>query len=89
MNTSWILAASTPIALTAAWVLYRLADFDSLRIVCAIRQWAATALLIIGLLCPPAATTAFLWIVTQEQDRIKEIVDPVLKQLRPTTISAP
>ena len=89
MSTPWVLAASTPLALTSAWLLYRLADFDSFRIVLATRRWAATALLVIGLLCPPAATAAFLWIMTQEQDRLRAIVEPMLEHLSPTTTSAP
>ncbi|WP_041298432.1 hypothetical protein [Ilumatobacter coccineus] len=91
MNAPWILAASTPIALGAAWLLYQLADFESksLRVVHVTRRWAARVLLLIGLLCPPAATAAFLWIVKQEQDRIMVIVDPMLEHLRPTTTPAP
>lgn len=89
MSAPWVLAGSTPIALTAAWLLYRLADFDSFRVVRATRRWAATALLVIGLLCPPAAAAAFLWIVSQEQGRIREIVEPILEHLSPTTTLAP
>ena len=89
MNAPWVLAASTPVAFTAAWVLYRLADFDSFRVIRATRRWAAVALLAIGLLCPPAAAAAFLWIMTQEQDRIREFVEPMLEHLSPTTTPDP
>jgi len=86
MGAGWIAAVATPVALAAAWIVYNLGDFEELAWVRRALRWAARTLFAIALLCPPAATVAFMWVVTQEQDRITEtIVEPMLEQFMPTT----
>jgi hypothetical protein len=44
----------------------------------------------LALLCPPAASAAVAWVVTQEQARIMNtIVEPVLEKLATSTTTEP
>lgn len=87
MDGDLVLAVAGPIALGAAWLIYHLADFDQIVEVRRLVRWASTTLLVIGLLVPPAATAAFAWVATQEQERLRTIVEPIVDYLVPTTTS--
>ena len=86
MSTGAVVAVATPITLGMAWLLYELGGFDELKPVRRLLTWAARLLMVVALVCPPAAAVAFMWVVTQEQDRINDLlVEPMLDQITSTT----
>lgn len=89
MSTHWIAAATTPIAVVAAWLIYQLSDLDSIQVVRRLIRWSARVLIAVALLVPPAGAAAFAWIVAREQERLTElVVEPMLDGVSPPT-SAP
>lgn len=85
-----IAAVATPLAIAASWVIYNFDELGELAPIRRVLRFARHLLVVTVLLCPPAGSAALLWVVTQEQDRINQvIVEPVLNQITPTTTTTP
>ena len=41
MSTHWIVAATTPVAVVAAWLISQLSDLDSIQVVRRLIRWSA------------------------------------------------
>jgi hypothetical protein len=90
IEAPWLVAAATAISVAAARLLYETDGFQMFTAVRAVRRIARHVLVALALLCPPAATAAVAWVVTQEQTRIMNtIVEPVLEKLATSTTTEP
>ena len=86
MTSTIVAAVATPAALAAAWLLHNLSDLRDVPFVRSVLRWAGRVLLVAAVLSPPAGAAAFLWVASQEQERLQQwIVEPMLEQIQDMT----